>query len=339
MVCAMQAGTSLPTSAEEGAGLLESKRRRVGLSVLVIVQVFFGLFSVFAKLSTDPEGGFAPRAVAFWRIAAGALVLGGLAAIKYRGQLLPKRSELGRLFCMGLFGIVVNQILALEGVARTSVTLAGMLMTLIPVFTYALALFFRQELLRPQRVVGIALALLGALILVLLRSRGEPLVAGANPLLGSTLIILNCLSYAGFLILARGILGQRPALWVIAWTFFMALLALPFMSIDVELWPAQPSPSALNALILMIVLCTIVSYLMNTFALARVSASTAASFIYLQPLVAGVSAWTIMGERPSAAGLWPVLLLFGGLWLVIRAKPVRVPVLPEPLSAPGTPGD
>jgi drug/metabolite transporter (DMT)-like permease len=311
----MHAATSAPPSPSDVA-----LRRRQGLIVLAIVQIFFGLFTVFSKMSMAPEGGFEPRAVAFWRIAIGALVLGCLAAARYRAKLLPQRSELLHLFALGMLGIVINQVLALEGVARISATLGGVLMTLIPVFTYGIALLAKQELLQPRRALGIGVALAGALTLMLVRGDGSGMAAGAQPVLGGILIIMNCLSYACFLILARGILARRPALWVIAWTFIMALVALPFLALGVEIIPADLDQRALTGIVLLILLCTILSYLLNTFALSRVSASTAASFIYLQPLVAAIAAWILLEERPTPAGLWPVGLLFVGLWLVIGGK-------------------
>jgi len=296
------------------------RRRRQGLITLTVVQVFFGLFSVFAKLATEPEHGFEPRAVAFWRISVGALVLGSVALFRFRRELLPRRSELLLLFGLGSFGIVINQVLALEGVSRTSATMASMLMVLIPVFTYALALMIKQETLQLRRVAGILLALCGALGLVLLRADDLGMVGASAPRLGGLLILLNCLSYSCFMILARGILQRRPVLWVIAWTFLMALLWLPFLQLGVPLYPSAPSREALIGLGLLVSLCTVLSYVLNTYALARVSASTAASFVFLQPLVGVFFAWLLLGEEPGFKDVWPVILLFAGLWLVIGGR-------------------
>ena len=56
-------------------------------AALACVQLFFGLFPVFGKLAFE---AFAPQAVAAWRIAAGAVVLGGVAWLLHGRALLPR---------------------------------------------------------------------------------------------------------------------------------------------------------------------------------------------------------------------------------------------------------
>lgn len=52
------------------------------------------------------------------------------------------------------------------------------------------------------------------------------------------------------------------------------------------------------------------------YALSRLSGSTAASFLYLVPLVAVGIAWFWLGEVPSLLALWGGLLVLAGVVLV-----------------------
>jgi drug/metabolite transporter (DMT)-like permease len=239
--------------------------------------------------------------------------------------MLPRRGDFARLALCALLGIVLNQVLALEGIARTSVVHAGLLMTLIPVFTYALATLVGQERLRGERIFGIALAMGGAATLVLWRA--GPAQPGEDPLLGNVLIVANCLSYAGFLVLARPLLTRIAPLALIGWVFLLSLWTVPLVGAGVELLPEGLTTRAWWGMAYTLVFPTAVAYLLNTLALARLPASTTAVFIYLQPIFAGASGVLWRGETVGPASIGAALLLFAGIWFVVRRRPPsRAPV-------------
>jgi len=63
---------------------------------------------------------------------------------------------------------------------------------------------------------------------------------------------------------------------------------------------------------------TFAAYLLNTYALARVPASTVAVYIFLQPLVAGVAGVVVQGERITPALAVAAAVLLWGIVLVSR---------------------
>lgn len=292
-----------------------------GFAALVLVQFCFGMLPLLVHLTTDPAGGLRPRGIAVWRMTAGALVLGSLAVLRHRRRILVAPGDLPRFFACSCLGIVTNQVLALEGVSRTSATQAGLLMTLIPVFTYALAVVVRQEPFRGRRAAGIAIALAGAALLVPMHVGAGRVEAGRNEgsTLGNLLIVANCVSYSCYLVLVWRLLLRYPPLVAIAWLFALSLWTAPLLAWGQPLAPAALTPTARLGLAGVILLPTILAYLLNTFALARLSASTTAVFIYLQPLFAGGSGAWVLGERPGAGAFLAAALLFAGLWLVIRS--------------------
>jgi drug/metabolite transporter (DMT)-like permease len=293
-------------------------RRAEGILALLVVQLCFGLSPLFAKWALAPRGGFAPRALVAWRILFGALFLGALAAWKHPREILPPWRELPRLALCALLGIALNMWLYLEGVTRASVVHTGLLVTQIPVFTYAVACLARVERVQLRRVSGIALALCGALLLVLERA---PAQGSGGSALGNLLLVSNCLSYAIYLVLARGLLQRFPTLVVIAWVFWCALAAVPFLLWGVAPWPAERDPRALAGLAYTLFFGTFLAYLLNAVALARVPASTVAIFIFLQPLVAGAAGVLVLDERISPAELGAAAALLAGITLVAWEGP------------------
>lgn len=294
-----------------------AKRRAEGILALIGVQLCFGLSPLFAKWTLVTPGGFTPRALVAWRIVFGAACLGGLAAWKHGRALVPPRAELGRLLLLALLGIQLNMWLYLEGVRRASVLHTGLLVVQIPVFTYAVACLARIERPERRRVAGIALALLGALLIVLEHPEGSAATAGSR--LGNVLIVTNCFSYAVYLVLARGLLQRFPTLVVITWIFWFSLPAVPLLLAGSPAWPADPDPRALASFAYTLVFATFLAYLLNAYALARVPASTVAVFIFLQPLVAGAAGVFVLGERITLPVVLAGVLLLAGIALVALA--------------------
>jgi drug/metabolite transporter (DMT)-like permease len=208
--------------------------------------------------------------------------------------------------------------LYMEGVARTSALHTGLLVVQIPVFTYAVACLARAERAERRRVLGIAVALAGALVIVLERTGTS---GGGGSLLGNLLIVANCLSYAVYLVLARGLLQRFPTLVVIAWIFWCSLPAVPFLFLAGPVWPAGAAPRVLASFAYTLVFGTFLAYLLNAFALARVPASTVAVFIFLQPLVAGTAGVLVLDERITLPVVVAGALLLAGITLVAFARP------------------
>lgn len=297
----------------------ERRERRRGHATLLVVQVFFGLFPLFIKLALE---SFEPLAIVFWRVVTGALVLGGLAAAVHGRRAWPLARDLPALAACALLGVVLNQTLAVEGIALSSATEAGLLMTLIPVFTFAFAILFKKERFRWRRAAGIGLALAGALLL--LTGSGTADLAREH-LVGNLLIVVNCASYALYLVLSGPLLTRYPPLVVIAWVYVLSLGALPLLLGRADVLPAAPSASALSGLAYVLVFSTVVTYLLNLYALARVRAATTAVYVYLQPLVAGAAGVAILGETLPPAAPLAATCLFAGIALVAAREPLARP--------------
>lgn len=127
------------------------------LVALVVVQVLFGLFPVAAKFAFQE---FAPFSVAALRTGIAAVLL-----LAVQRVLARRRVDLGLhalpLAGLALLGIVLNQGFFLLGLQWTTATNATLIITTIPVFTYAAAVLAGRESLGPRRALGIGLALIG----------------------------------------------------------------------------------------------------------------------------------------------------------------------------------
>lgn len=284
-----------------------------GHMALLAVQFCFGLFPLFTLLATS--GGFAPQQLASWRITTGALVFGVGSWWVYRERFWPDRRDFPKLALAAILGVVANQVLALEGVSRSTSANAGLIMTLIPVFTFSIAAAVGQERLKLRRALGVPIAMLGAAVVVLGRADGG-VGFGGPYLTGNLLMASNCLCYASYLILVRPILARMPSMVLLAWVYLLSVPVMPWIGGLPPTWPDSPTNDALWGFAGILVVTTLVAYGLNTFALARVPASVTAIYIYMQPLIAaGAGVW-VLDEELGSELLPAALLLFLGIGLV-----------------------
>lgn len=288
-------------------------RTRV-LSALVVVQVFFGVHYLMAKvlLETIP-----PRVWAPIRVAGAAAIL--VTAAVAMGRRFPiDRRDLAKLALFSVFGVIVNQICFVEGLHRTTPTHSALINTWIPVGTLLFAVLLGRESMTWRKGVSLILALAGVLLVI----RPDRPSTGGATLTGDLLTLVNGTSYAFFLVISKRIISRTDplaatAVLLVFGTIGICLIGLPSLAaFDPSTVPA--SIWGLGALI--VLFPTAGAYFLIYWALARAESSLVALFIYLQPLLAGVLSAVLLGERPVATTYAGAALLFAGVWLATRPR-------------------
>jgi drug/metabolite transporter (DMT)-like permease len=286
--------------------------------LLVAVQLCFGVFPALGKIAMPT---FTPRAVLVWRLLVGSTVLMGLAIARHRRAALPPAGELARLFGLALLGVIVNQYLFLEGLSRTTSLNAGLLITVIPIATTAIAVLLGRERATGRRMAGIGLAVAGVATLFLVRlARAEGGAAGSSAR-GDAYIVVNAISYSFYLVLAKGVLQRLPQLVVVAWLFVFGALVMPWIALDVPWVPAAARAPQWWALAGILLFPTVLAYLLNTVVLARTHASTTAAYVMLQPFVAMLLGLTLLHEELHWSEVVTGAFVLAGLWLVSVPPP------------------
>jgi len=283
---------------------------------LLFVQLNFGAFHVTAKAVL---AHLHPLALAGLRVLVATPIL--LLLAWRHDRLNPSRRDLPWLALLGFLGVFANQLLFIFGLRWTTATNAAILMPSIPVFAAAVAIAAGVERAVSRRLLGIALAVAGALVML------EPgrLQPGDHTVAGNLLVLANCLSYATFLVLMRRILRRLPVTTVIAWSFLFGgigvtaaaagrLVSIPFSAVPASVW-------LLMAYI--VLFPTTINYLVNTWALARSTPTLVAAYTTVQPLAAGLLAAAFLAERPGWPQLAGALLIAAGLWQVSAAPSGR----------------
>jgi drug/metabolite transporter (DMT)-like permease len=202
----------------------------------------------------------------------------------------------------------------IEGLARTTATNAVVIGTTIPVFTVGVAVVMRKEAATFAKVMGLAIACIGAMVVV-----GAGRFEGGGRLLGNLLIVGNSLSFSIYLVISRRLLSKYSPMTVVTWTFvFGALGVLPFGAHALAVAAPHLSPRAWACVAYIVLFPTVGTYFLNMFALQKVPASLVAIYIYVQPVVGALMAAAALGERPSPSTFVGGALIGTGIWLVTR---------------------
>lgn len=279
---------------------------------LVAVQLMFGSWPIVGKIALRalPSTGLV------------ALRLGGAAIVLLILQLalgqfrIPAKRDLAWLALFSLLGAALNQLLFVKGLSLTTVINATLLGTTIPVFTLLVSIVFGYDRLSLRKAAGVLLAAGGVIYMI------DPYRAdfSGQTTLGNLLLLANALCYGAYIALSKDLLKRYGALTFITWIFiFGSLVTIPIGSVTLSEAPLQSAGIGIWLAVLYIILVpTVGAYYANAWALARVSPSTVAVYIYLQPLIAFAFAPLILGESWNSRTWVASLLIFAGVAIVIK---------------------
>lgn len=287
---------------------------------LVAVQLFFGTFPVVGKyvLQTIPSFSL----VAF-RTGGAALAFVALQSMSKDGLRLDKKIDYLWFALYSLLGVVLNQLLFISGLSLTTATNTSLLAVLIPIFALLVSVVLRLDNLSAHKIFGVILAAAGVIYLI------DPAKASFSSATtrGDLFIVVNCFFYASYIAVSKRLIQHYGALKSMAWLFlFGSIITVPLGAYSMrEVDLANVPPLTWLATAGIVVFPTILAYYLNAWALARVSPSVVAIYIYLQPLIGFVSAVIFLNEYFSLRLIIAAVLIFAGLFLVTR-KPKENPI-------------
>ena len=236
-----------------------------------------------------------------------------------------ERKDLSRIALVGLFGVALNQLLFFQGLSITSPIDSAIIMVTSPVIVTLLSLLILKTKLTPNKVIGITLGLVGAIVLI-------SFSGGTNTessLKGNLLIMANATSYSLYLVLVKPLLAKYKPLPVISYMFVFAFfIVLPFGISDIQDVSLSFPSVVLFSIGFIIFFTTFCTYLFNIYAVKKLSPTIASSYIYLQPVFSmvigfGISFYNSHSNYASAI-TWPkllcTLLIFLGVYLTSKSK-------------------
>lgn len=293
--------------------------RVFALFAAFMVQVIYGLTFTFANDVID-NGHIKPYGFILLRII-GATILFWILSLFTPTEKID-RKDYFKFFIASIFGIALNMLTFFKGLEFTTPIHASVIMTVVPIVVLVLSAVFLKERITHLKFIGILLGFSGAIVLSIY---GRSTQVGDNILLGNTLVFINAVSYSIYLILIKKITDKYHPFTFIRWLFLFGLfMVLPFGYEELaEVTWITFSPYIIFSVAFVILGATFATYLLNPLALRHLKASTVSTFLYIQPVIAGIFAIIMGSDTINGIKLLAALLIFTGVYLVTKKPTLK----------------
>ena len=300
------------SSIKESTNGIAKRISRVGF--LVLLSVIWGLAFVAIR-KADQELSPVNLALLRWFVASA----GFLAIIPFLGK--PKirfeaKKDLPRLLIISLCNVAVYH-LSLNFAEKTvSAGLAGLLISLNPIFVALFSVFLLKERIRKELAFAIIIALAGAAILAV------PDLGSSSSLLGVLGVVVAALSYSIFSVLSKPLVHKYGAAPLTIWAgllgTLMLLPLLPFSNFAPQV--ASLSLDGWLSVLYLSILSTVVGYTMFYTLVSRGAVSKLSVQLYLVPVVSVIGGVILLGEGVGVYTIAGGALLLASIALATRSK-------------------
>jgi len=297
---------------------MDTVERLDGRALIAIAIALLTWSSAYAAIAYALPA-FAPGEVALARLLIGSLCFAVL--LRVRRVPLPARRDWPQLALLGVLGLTVYHLCLNYAETRIASGTASILISLVPAATAATSAFWLRERLSLRTWIGLAIALIGTVLVVL--ASGQRVEVDPKALLVLVCVAVSAIYFVG----QKALFARNSMLGVTAFTFFAGTLAaLPFGWHLPQALAAASMPH-IAALLWLGVAPTFVGYLAWNMAVHRASASRVSSFIYLSPPIALLIGWLWLHEVPNALILVGGAITVGGVVLA-NARRTRMAIKP-----------
>jgi drug/metabolite transporter (DMT)-like permease len=259
-----------------------------------------------------------PLAVASWRFFIAALVLGAL-VVAHEGWPRWSRRQWLTVTALGVSGIFLYNICFLYGLRLIEAGRGALVVALTPAVVAAADWLLFGAPMSAQKALGIALAMLGCLLVVTSGDPGRLLHGGVG--LGEWLIIGCVFLWAAYTFIGRRGTRQFSAL---AMTFGASLTGWAMLTVaalfDGSLFAlADTGWRGWSSIVFLGLFGTAVGFTWYAEAVHRIGATRAAAFINLVPVCAVLLGALLLDERLGVAVLGGGALVIAGVVVTNRA--------------------
>ncbi len=275
---------------------------------LVLMALIWGVNFSVVKFGTTLVDPLAYNGV---RVSLAALLLSAIVVI---GRFpLPSGRTIVGLLLLGALGNGVYQYFFVEGIALTRASDTALVVAASPAFIAIIGRMFGVERLNRRAVIGVLASVVGIALVVIGSTRDE----GESSLFGLMLVLCGSLAWAFYTVLLKPHTERVAGLQLSAVTMVggaVPLLAVAWPAIARTYWPALPL-LGWAAVLYSAVFALVVAYFFWYRGVKIIGPTRTAMYSNLQPVVAVLVAWAMLGEVPTAWQVVGATCIMGSLAL------------------------
>ena len=267
------------------------KQRRAGYAAIMGAATLWGTLGIFFHFLVTVHGLTALE-VAFFRAGFGAVLLAGILALWRPALLRVRLRDLPFFVAFGLLGVAALFVVYTNAVRLTSIATAAVLLYTAPAWVTIIAWPAFGERLTRVKLLALGLVLAGCAMvsgaynLANLRFQSAGIISG----------LASGLAYGLYTLLSKHAVRSYSPWTVMFYALGIgALFLLPFQSLP-RLVAAIRQPGTWVWLSGLAVGPTLGAYLLLGWSLQRLPASVVSIIATMEPVVAAILAWVILGQ-------------------------------------------
>lgn len=269
-------------------------------------------------LARGLAGSVPPFSLAFFRWSIVAACLISFALSEWRAGRLALRGNTLAIMAAGFLGMFLcGAPVYIAGATTTAINI-GLIMALSPIVVLGLSRLLGLERIKALQVLGMALALTGALLII---SRGDPrTLAEIKTAPGDLFVLIAMLGWSGYTLLQSRVAADASFLArVCVFAAAGALLTLPFALH--EMWDTPHgvfNARAAAAYVFAGLVPGLFAYAGFAYLVGRFGSVRASITLYIGPIASAVLSYFVLGEPPGLIHLVGGALILGGVWATLR---------------------
>jgi drug/metabolite transporter (DMT)-like permease len=227
---------------------------------------------------------------------------------------LPRARDLPLFLIAGALYVPVQFIIQFEGLARTTVSHASLMVGMLPIMLALGAVTFTHERLDLVGWLALAASTAGA-ALIAAGAAGHAGSGGGPSLLGDLLVLVSLLAAVGWVLVSQRLMqekgGYPPVIASVVVLVIGTLMLAAWVLVTDGVPPVDFSAKVWLAVAAQGVLATALTTVLWNWGLSRVAAARAGVFVNLEPLVGALLGVTVMHEVLGPTALAGGALIVG----------------------------
>ena len=280
----------------------------------LITNIIFGLSFLFTKKALMVSN---PITLVAFRFLLAFIIMSLLIAFKVI-KVNYKNKPMKWLIVLAIIEPIIYFIFETYGLQRTSSSLGGLMIALIPIVVTILAIYFLNEKPSRKQVLSIILSVSGVVLIILMDGSKN----SGNSILGVLFLSVAVFSAAFFNIIARKISKHFTAIEVTYFMMFLGAIFFNIVSVSNHILngslsnyfePLKSSSFVLSILYLGI-LSSIVAYFLANFTLSKMEASKSAVFANISTIVSILAGVIFLKENFHLYHTIGSTMILVGVW-------------------------
>lgn len=283
----------------------------IGAICLSLAASIWGAMYVVVKVVVEVVP---PLELVWMRYLIAVIALGIIGIMMRQSWKIAKKDWL-IIFLVGLIGNTISIVTQEMGTMLSTAQMGAIITATTPAFMVVFARLILKESITLKKCLSIALATIGVGIVV---GNGQ---IDVTQQLGGLYLLLAALTWALMSVLVKKVPSDYSQIVVTTYTSMIAVMLLtPFVlprlnNLDLA---SVLQPTISGGLLYLGIISTAGGFLLWNKGLQLMNASSGGLFFFFQPIVGTFLGWTLLGETIGLSFWIGSLLIFSGVFIVIR---------------------